>query len=393
MAMDLQCFMLLLLLLSMLDGGTSHNSSTPRGCGLNVSPRFSALCDLDVVWGIVLEAVSGVGVVSAVLLSLILLARLPSITEKEKRSSVGLLLLMLFGIVGLFGLSFAFIIQADERVCIARRALWGVFFSLCFSCLLAQSWRLQKLVRNGKSPGGWQLAWIALGLTLVQVIIASEWLVLTVARNAKPACDYHPIDFTLACTFVMIILVASLMLGLFCLCGKFHKWKRNAVCLISTSVLSILLWVAWIGLYLYGNTVLGKSPLWDDPVLAVALAANGWVLLLVHAIPELHCTILPSSQPNAPDYFDTSQPPPRIRETSFDEEITLPNRTYMENKAFSFDEHSAALRAGGYRNGNLGGRPTAPFRSNVYQPTEMAVVLNGGTIPSAPPSYSGRHLW
>ena len=40
----------------------------------------------------------------------------------------------------------------------------------------------------------------------------------------------------------------------------------------------------------------------------------------------------------------------------------------------------SALRTAGFRNGSLGNRPSAPFRSNVYQPTEMAVVLNGGTV-------------
>lgn len=40
----------------------------------------------------------------------------------------------------------------------------------------------------------------------------------------------------------------------------------------------------------------------------------------------------------------------------------------------------SALRTAGFRNGSLGSRPSAPFRSNVYQPTEMAVVLNGGTV-------------
>jgi len=41
---------------------------------------------------------------------------------------------------------------------------------------------------------------------------------------------------------------------------------------------------------------------------------------------------------------------------------------------------NTALRTAGFRNGSLGSRPSAPFRSNVYQPTEMAVVLNGGTV-------------
>ncbi|CAJ0940761.1 unnamed protein product [Ranitomeya imitator] len=72
-----------------------------------------------------------------------------------------------------------------------------------------------------------------------------------------------------------------------------------------------------------------------------------------------------------------------MRETPFEEDIQLP-RSYMENKAFSMDEHNAAMRSGGFRNGSLGSRPSAPFRSNVYQPTEMAVVLNGGTVSIEP---------
>ncbi|XP_015420551.1 PREDICTED: G-protein coupled receptor family C group 5 member B [Myotis davidii] len=197
---------LALLLLCAAAAGASENSSTSRGCGLDLLPQYVSLCDLDSVWGIVVEAAAGAGALITLLLMLILLVRLPFITEQEKRDPVGLHFLFLLGTLGLFGLTFAFIIREDEAVY----------------------------------------------------------------------------------------------------------------------------------------------------------------------------------------YFDA--PPPRVRETAFEEDAPLP-RTYLENKAFSMDEHSAALRTAGFRNGSLGSRPSAPFRSNVYQPTEMAVVLNGGTIPTAPPSYMGRHLW
>nr|BAH12012.1 unnamed protein product [Homo sapiens] len=137
--------------------------------------------------------------------------------------------------------------------------------------------------------------------------------------------------------------------------------------------------------------------IWGIVVEAVA-GAGALITLLLMLIPEIHCTLLPALQENTPNYFDTSQP--RMRETAFEEDVQLP-RAYMENKAFSMDEHNAALRTAGFPNGSLGKRPSgslgkrpsAPFRSNVYQPTEMAVVLNGGTIPTAPPSHTGRHLW
>ncbi|MEE6497420.1 hypothetical protein FKM82_002744 [Ascaphus truei] len=365
-----------LLLLFVIGYGSSENSTTSRGCGLDIFPSYVYLCDLDAIWGIVVEAVAGAGVLTTLLLMLILLVRLPFITEKEKKSPLGIHFLFLLGTLGLFGLAFAFIIQEDEAICSTRRFLWGVLFSLCFSCLLAQAWRIRRLVRHGKSPSGWHLVAIVICLMLVQVIIAIEWIVLTVVREKKLACSYEPMDFVMALIYVMVLMVIALGLSLFTLCGKFQKWKKNGICLIITTFLSVLIWVAWMTMYLHGNDKLNKIDQWSDPTLAIALITSGWVFLIFHAIIEVHCTILPSPQENTTNYFDTSQP--RMRETPFEEDIQLP-RSYMENKAFSMDEQNAALRSAGFRNGSLGSRPSAPFRSNVYQPTEMAVVLNGGT--------------
>lgn len=46
------------------------------------------------------------------------------------------------------------------------------------------------------------------------------------------------------------------------------------------------------------------------------------------------------------------------------------------------------LRSGGgggqpNSNSNTGARPSAPFRSNVYQPTEMTMILNGGAVSTS----------
>ncbi|XP_008255996.2 G-protein coupled receptor family C group 5 member B isoform X1 [Oryctolagus cuniculus] len=427
-------FLLLLTVASV----ASENASTSRGCGLDLLPQYVSLCDLDAVWGIVVEAVAGAGALITLLLMFILLVRLPCVRDKEKRRPACLLFLFLLGTLGLFGLTFAFIIRMDETICSVRRFLWGVLFALCFSCLLSQTWRVRRLVRQGSSPAGWQLVSLALCLMMVQVIIATEWLVLTVLRDTKPSCAYEPMDFVMALIYDMVLLAATLGQALFTLCGKFHRWKLNGAFLLITSFLSMLIWVAWMSMYLFGNTMLHQEEAWSDPTLAITLVASGWVFIVFHAIPEVHCTLLPPLQENPPNYFDTSHS--RMRQTAFDD-MHLP-RTYMENKAFSMDEHSSARRSARFSNGSVGKkrsgslgrkpsgggggslgkkhsggggggggsgssggsvgkkqsggvghRPSAPFRSNVYQPTEMAVVLNGGTIPTAPPSHTGRHHW
>lgn len=367
--------------------------SPPQGCSPGVARRYTLLCDLEAVWGVVLESLACGGVLACLVLGGVLLGQLRRIPEPERRSGAGPVLLMLPGIVGLFGLSFTFLIETDEVLCAVQRALWGALFALCFSCLLVQGWRVQRLAHSGRSPRGGALAGLALALTAVQGIIAAEWLLLTVVRQGQPACLFTPLDFALACTYVMALLLAATITAGLGLCGKDNRRRCNAIWLFITCLTSVLLWATWLGFYLYGNEALDQAPAWDNPVLAVALVAQGWVLLLLHAVPETYFCLRPAPHPETPDYFDTSQPPPRLRETSFDEDLPL-SRPYMENHAFSFDEHSAALRPGYRNSSNLGLRNSGvPFRSNVYQPTEMAVVLNGGTIPSAPPNYTGRPQW
>lgn len=398
MAFLLVVFLLTLTIAQPVTSQDQTNPETlPTGCGWGIVRPYTLLCDLDAIWGVAVESVAAGGVLASILLALVLLCRLRHISEGEKRSGVGPILLLLLGIIGLFGLSFAYLIEQDEALCLLRRALWGLLFALCFSCLLVQGVRLRRLGRERRSPGGCALTGLALGLSAVQGIIAAEWLLLTVLREGRAACQYLPLDFSLACSYVLALLIAALTAASLALCGKTRQWRCNAIWLLVTCLLSLLLWVAWVGFYLYGNEWLGRSPEWNDPTLAIALVAQGWFLLLFHAIPESHLCLRPPPQPNAPDYFDTSQNSTRMRETSFDDEIPLSHRQFVDNQGYGYtDENTAGLRSSssaGQHNSSGGARPSAPFRSNVYQPTEMTMILNGGAVPSAPPTYTGRQLW
>ncbi|KAM6972506.1 G protein-coupled receptor, class C, group 5, member Bb [Aplochiton taeniatus] len=429
--------LVLLGLLSLMGCGSSHDgafghaagSSPPRGCGADVDPLYRVLCDLESVWGVVLEAMACGGAVTSLVLSVVLLVKMRSVSEPGRRCGLGPLLLLLATLLGLFSLSLVFLVGRTQALCVLRRALWGPLFALCFSSLLAQGLRLRRLVAGKASPAGGCLAGLAAALALVQGIISGEWLLLTVVREGHQACDYPPLDFALTCSYTLGLLLTAMGLSLgVVLCGggldmdsaggdgeaeggdsSKLRWRCNGVWLFLSCLASALLWVAWLGFYLYGNQALrgrgrggkaravrrgGTLPEWDEPALAVALVTQGWILLLFHAVPEAHlCLRSPHSAAPVRDYFDTSQPPPSSR---FGEELSghsNPHRAYADNQAFSIEEHSAALRGGTYRSGHDSIRPGIPFRGHVYQPTEMALVLNGGTIPTAPINYTGRQLW
>ncbi|KAG8008851.1 G-protein coupled receptor family C group 5 member C, partial [Nibea albiflora] len=102
--------------------------------------------------------------------------------SKNRKSAVAVNSFFLIFTAGLFGLTFAFIVGKDFSTCASRRFLFGVFFGGCFACLLMQCVRLNILARRNSSPQAWAICLGALGLWLVEVIINTEWLVITVAR-------------------------------------------------------------------------------------------------------------------------------------------------------------------------------------------------------------------
>lgn len=365
---------IILCLLPLVCYGSSHPSPPPppRGCSVDVDPPYRVLCDLESVWGVVLEAVACSGGLTSVVLAVLLIVKMHSISDPAKRSSLGPLLLLLGTLLGLFTISLAFLVGKNQALCVVRRAFWGPLFALCFSSLLVQGVRLRRLVAGKTSPSGSSLAALGLALALVQGIISAEWVLLTVVREGHPACEYPPLDFALTCSYTLGLLLIAMGLSLgVVLCGgelsvdggsgneddregdsEKRKWKCNAIWLVLSSLASALLWVAWLGFYLYGSqTLKGRgnrekgggnkdAKVFDEPALAVALVIQGWLLLLFHAIPETHLCLRKTSQSDTQDFFDTSHtsPPPHYG----DELPAHSHRSFQENQAFSMEEHSAS---------------------------------------------------
>ncbi|XP_061687153.1 G protein-coupled receptor, class C, group 5, member Bb [Syngnathoides biaculeatus] len=417
--MAVNSFSIVLLLL--IGSSTSHPSSPPPlGCSEHVEPPYRVLCDLESVWGVVLEAVACSGGLTSLIVAVLLLVKLRSISDPARRSGVGPLLLLLGTLLGIFPISLAFLVGKNQVLCVVRRAFWGPLFALCFSSLLVQGLRLRRLVAGKTSPSGSTLAALGLALALVQGIISAEWVLLTVVREGHPACEYPPLDFALTCSYTLGLLLIAMGLSLgVVLCGgelvgepahdtdeereedsDKSRWKCNAVWLFLASLASALLWVAWLGFYLYGSQALrlrgkvgrkAEDRVLDEPALAVALVIQGWILLLFHGIPESHLCLWNRSQCSREDFFDTREttPPPHFR----DELQAHSHQPFQENQAFSMEEHGATPRSGNYQSGSGSVRPGIAFRGHVYQPTEMALVMNGGTMPTAPINYTGRRLW
>ncbi|XP_023672684.2 G-protein coupled receptor family C group 5 member C isoform X2 [Paramormyrops kingsleyae] len=357
----------------------AQDPTPPAGCGAGISSLYYNLCDLTAVWGVVVEAFAATGIVASLLLLIILPASLPFAKDPRRRSSAGLQAGFLLSTLGLFGLAFAFVVGRDFATCAARRFLFGVLFAGCFSCLLMQGVRLSALAwrAGGAGPGAFPLCLAALALWLVEAVINTEWLVITVARAPPGNSSSVPVpcrvanqDFVMALIYVMVLLVVSMVSAMPALVGRRREWRKGGCFVVLTAALSVAIWVAWIVMYVFANARTG-GPSWDDPTLAIALVANGWVFLLLHAIPEV-CSLTDDGEVE-PSFGDDLYATRGVGyETILKEQSS--HNMYMENKAFSMDEPAA-----GYN------KPMSPYsgyngqmRSSVYQPTELALITKGG---------------
>ncbi|XP_029014748.1 G-protein coupled receptor family C group 5 member C-like [Betta splendens] len=354
-------------------------TTAPRGCVSGISSIYYNLCDLTAVWGVAVEAVAAAGVVTSFILFVILMASLPFVTDRKRKGMVALQAAFLVFSLGLFGLAFTFIVGRYSASCSARRFLFGVLFSGCLACLAMHGLWLALQRRRGRGPRSWMLCLGALGLWLVEVIINTEWLLITSVRSPSggdPHCAYESQDFVMALTYVMVLLLGVVLMAVPSVALKHKEWRRDGAFILVTGILTLAIWVTWIVMYLYGNRAASKAS-WDDPTLAVAVVSNAWVFLIFYTIPEL--SLLTKEDPDQEQPSDGDHHVYPARSLVYDNMLKEPEpsnqNVYIENRAFSMDEPPADPT-----------KPVSPYesyngqlRSCVYQPTEIAMMATGLT--------------
>ncbi|XP_053413607.1 retinoic acid-induced protein 3 isoform X2 [Nycticebus coucang] len=308
-------------------------TTQPPGCRQGLDPRYHRLCDTADPWGIVLEALAAVGAVTSVVFMLALLAFICRVQDSSRRKMLPTQFLFLLGVLGVFGLTFTFIIRLDGKTGPTRFFLFGVLFSICFSCLLAHALNLTKLVRGGQ-PLSWLVTLgLAVGFSLVQDVIAVEFVILTMNRTNVNVFSELPAprrneDFVLLLTYVLFLMALTFLVSSFTFCGSFTGWKRHGAHIFLTTLLSAAVWVTWITLLLM--PVFDHK--WDDTILSSALVASGWVFLLVYVIPEFQ---LLTKQRNPMDYpVEDALCKPQLMKKSYG----------VENRAYSQEEITQGLQ-------------------------------------------------
>lgn len=178
----------------------------------------------------------------------------------------------------------------------------------------------------------------------------------------------------MALIYVMALLLAVVVMAVPSVAHKRKQWRQDGAFILVTGLFTMAIWIAWIVMYVYGNSVAGK-PSWDDPTLAVAVVSNAWVFLFLYTIPEI--CLLTRENPDQEPPHDGDVYPARslVYDTILKEPELTHQNVYMENKAFTVDDPptdpTKPVSPYGTYNGQL--------RSCVYQPTEIALIAKGLT--------------
>lgn len=345
--------------------------NAPRGCRSDLDSRYYRLCDLAEGWGIALETLAAVGAVATVAFMFALLIFISKVQDSNRRKMLPTQFLFLLGVLGVFGLTFAFIIKLDGATGPTRFFLFGVLFAVCFSCLLAHTFNLNKLVR-GRKPLSWLVILsLALGFSLVQDVIAIEYLVLAMNRTNVDVFSELPAsrrneDFVMLLIYVLFLMALTFFSSFFVFCGSFPGWKRHGAHICCTSFLSIAVWVAWIVLLLIPD--IGSE--WDDTILCTALVANGWVFLAFYIFPEF--LRLPRQQSPTDYPVEDAFCKPQLMKQSYGVE----NRAYSQEEITQGTGEEALVQRWENRLGMI-------VQAHVHTPvhTHMPTYIEANTSP------------
>lgn len=174
------------------------------------------------IWAIVVAIVSCVGILVGSILFFYFIVAYPF-----RGGSTVLGFMSLIGILGIYGVNFAFFLPATDIVCGARRICLGIVYAIVFAPLLIKAidnWRFSDY-DYGNHPhkgltGACSLFLVALGIVCIQVIIPVEWLLVVppTASQMSGFTEFHdwwicdPPDFYDKALLLSMIFVSFLVL-------------------------------------------------------------------------------------------------------------------------------------------------------------------------------------
>ncbi|XP_055947407.1 uncharacterized protein LOC129980931 isoform X2 [Argiope bruennichi] len=263
------------------DCGTCKNQLENKQSELIAEEPIYA--NFHTVWGIIVTALSILGILLVIICALYFLMSFPV--------TVGTTVLgymILFGLLLLYAVNFAFVLTSTEGTCGIRRFGLGLAYAVIFSGMLVKvmnTWRLMgyngsRILSDGtrlSSPAG--LLVIAVGLVIIQIVLSSAWLILMppktgayeqVWRCAPPTTFEEGLVVSLI--YVMLLLAITTLFAI--LTWQCQDNNRESRWILACAILVAVVWMAW--------TILSTqlSPHYRDTTIAAANLVNATIIMI-----------------------------------------------------------------------------------------------------------------
>ncbi len=280
-------------------GGPNNGQGSGNGGG-----KTDGIPGLDMkeyfydTWGIIVAALTAVGLICTICSFVYLLIFYPI-----RGGTTILGYLLLFGVLLMYSLVFAFILHADVNVCGIRRFGIGFVYAVCFSAMIIKvlnNWRVGSYYGDYGPPTYERIAhpcslfWIAAFLIIVQSIIGIEWLVLdppeveTIFYQNRniPRCspaDFHTEELIISCAYVMMMIMVTLIFS--AVTWDSEENHRESRWILIASCFTIGVWLVW--------TVISTMTeiKYREPAIAIALLVNASAILLCIFVRKIYLLV------------------------------------------------------------------------------------------------------
>ena len=255
---------------------------------LETLPIFSYESFLGRTWALVVASAAGLGFIASAWMLAYVFRKMCDGTLSGNQT-MGVVLLL--GVMLLFGSAFPWLLPPGEVVCAFRHFLHPLLLVLCFSVLLVKSMQLRSLVTiglGGTIPQVNQLLSLVF-MVAVQVVIAAEWYLATrpvgiQITGGYPECGVSPARFLLLHVYPAVLLLLTFFYGVSVL-----KVKRNfneGRWITCASLFIIPIFAAWPVVYYFAPVP------FHDPSVAVSVVAIAGILLACIFLPKMHTIAL-----------------------------------------------------------------------------------------------------
>ena len=252
------------------------------------------------VWGIIVIAISLLGVLLALITALFFMLRYRHPVVLGATSSLSLMLLG--AVSSMYLLNFAFMLSDTPATCAVRRFFFGIFYALVFSVLLIKVIRIGRICNKAalsSKPSfisGQSQTAIACLLSFIQVALATEWLVLQppdveqITETLKGEYNQAVYMTSWTCNHTRKSLVVSLtyVYGLVILTFIFAfrarraaNYQQEALCILLSAASAIVTLGAWAPLYILLDSG------WATAVLCIVMTTSASAVFAFIFTPKM----------------------------------------------------------------------------------------------------------